>query len=236
VSVTTRVESVPVEGGSMPAHLAVPESGSGPGLVLFQEIFGANRHMRGRARTLAEWGYVTLLPDLFWRVGPGIEIDESDADAMQRAMATMGRFDMEAAVADGVRALTHLRGLPEARDGGVLGYCLGGMIAYLVASAADPAVAVCYYPSGSHERLDAAAGIACPALFHFGAADEYLPHDLPDRMREATAANPAVEIRVHPGAGHAFDNDEAPQFHHAPARARAAEQTREFLRRALPPA
>ena len=235
MAIATRPEAVPVEGGTMGAFLAVPEAGSGPGLVLFPEIFGANRHMRGRAALLAGWGYTTLLVDSHWRSDPGLDIDEHDADAMPRAMDAVGRLDRDRAVEDGVRAVAYLRGLPEARDVGVFGYCLGGMLAYLVAAADAPAVAVCYYPSGSNARLDAAADIECPVLFHFGAADEYLPSDTPDLMRAAASGNQAVEINVHPGANHAFDNDDSP-FHHAEARRAAEEQTREFLHRVFPPA
>jgi carboxymethylenebutenolidase len=204
-------------------------------LVLFPEIFGANRHMRGRATRLAEWGYTTLLVDSHWRSDPGLDIDEHDADAMPRAMAAVGRLDRDHAVEDGVRAVKYLRGLPEARDVGVFGYCLGGMLAYLVAAADAPAVAVCYYPSGSNTRLEAAASIECPVLFHFGGADEYLPSDITDQMRAATSGNPTVEIHVHPGANHAFDNDDSP-FHHAEAREAAEKQTREFLHRVFPTA
>lgn len=234
MTIGTRSELVPVEGGTMGAFLAVPEVGSGPGLVLFPEIFGANRHMRGRAALLAGWGYTTLLVDSHWRSDPGLEIDEHDADAMPRAMAAVGRLDRDRAVEDGRRALAHLRGMPEARDAGVFGYCLGGMLAYLVAATYAPAVAVCYYPSGSNTRLDAAARIECPVLFHFGAVDEYLPSDIADQMRAATSGNPAVEIHVHPGANHAFDNDDF-LLHHAEARETAEGQTREFLGRVFPP-
>ena len=237
MTIATRVEAVPIDGGgaTMSAFLAVPERGSGPGLVLYPEIFGANRHMRGRATQLAEWGYTTLLVDSFWRTHPGHDIDEHDADAMARAAPVLGRLDLDQAVRDGLRALEHLRGLPEARDAGVFGYCLGGMLAYLSAAEGAPAVAVCYYPSGSDQRLDAAARIECPTLFHFGATDEYLPPDIADRMRDATAGNPEVEIHVHPDAGHAFDNDDS-GFHHEAARVAAATQTWEWLHRVFPPA
>lgn len=234
MSADTRRVEIPVDGGRMGGFLAVPESGSGPGLVLFPEIFGANRHMRDRATQLAALGYTTLLVDSFRRNDPGFEVEEHAPDAMPRAMAAMGRFDHEQAVRDGVRAVAYLRGLPEARDAGVYGYCLGGMLAYLVAAEDEPAVAVCYYPSGSDQRLDAAPRITCPAIFHFGDADTYLPGDTAERMGQATSANPAVEVHVHAGAGHAFDNDESP-FHHAAARVDAAARTRGFLARVFPP-
>jgi carboxymethylenebutenolidase len=230
---TSRQERVAVDGGVMPAYLALPDVTPAPGLVLFPEIFGVNAHMRQRADELAGLGYATLLPDVFWRTSPGLEVDETTPDALQVGGAAVAGLDLDLAASDGAAALTHLRGLPEVRDAGVFGYCLGGMLAYLVAAAAEPAAAVCYYPSGSHQRLEAAAGIRCPVLFHFGAVDQYLPTDTPERMREATAANPAVEIHVHPGADHAFDNDRF-TLHHAEAQQRAAAITAEWLRRTLP--
>lgn len=226
-------ERVAADGGAMPAYLALPDATPAPGLVLFPEIFGVNAHMRQRADELAALGYVTLLPDVFWRSSPGLEVDETAPDALRTGGAAAGRLDLGVAASDGAAALAHVRGLPEVHDAGVFGYCLGGMLAYLVAAVADPAAAVCYYPSGSHERLDAAAHIRCPVLFHFGGNDQYLPTDTPERIREATASNPAVEIHIHPGADHAFDNDRF-QLHHPEAQSRAAELSTAFLRRVLP--
>jgi carboxymethylenebutenolidase len=214
------------------AHLALPAAGGGPGLVLLQEIFGVNAYVKDAARRLAELGYVVLAPDLYWRTEPGLELAPTE---MQRAFGAMQKLDRDAAVGDAIATLAALRGMPEVTgDAGVLGFCLGGTLAWQVAAQGDPAVAVCYYGSGIPAALDAASAIACPVLLHFGGADQYLPREQVDAVAAMAAAHDGFECHVHEGAGHAFDNSFAPQFTNPPAAAAAWELTAAFLARELP--
>ena len=130
------------DGKSVGAYLAVPASGRGPGLVLCQEIFGVNDFMRRSAQLLAEEGYVVLVPDLFWRQHPGIQLTDGPAD-MPRAFELYKGFDVDEGIKDIASTLAALRDLPEQEGGaGVLGYCLGGKLAYLAACRTDADVAV----------------------------------------------------------------------------------------------
>jgi len=237
VPIKTGTEEVPTaDGGSMPAFAAIPDGGSGPGLVVVQEIFGVNDYVRDRARRLAGLGYLALAPDLYWRQGPGIEIDEAEEGGLERAFGHMQRLDREQAVADAGAALSHLREMPEAGGrAGVIGWCLGGMVAYQLAARYQPDVAVIYYGSGIDQMTDLAGAISCAALFHFGDSDTYLPPDTADRFRALFAGRGDVEFRLHHGAGHAFDNDRAPMFHHPQAAAESWQQTCDFLARRYPP-
>jgi carboxymethylenebutenolidase len=223
------------DGGSMPAFVARPASGGGPGLVVLQEIFGVTPYMQGRARDLATLGYLAVVPELYWRLGPNIVTDEQTEAGLQEAFGYFGRLDFERAVDDAIATLEHVRALPETSGkAGVLGFCLGGRLAYEVGVRANPDVVVAYYGSGTADRLEDAAQLRAPVIFHFGGADPYLPPDQAQRIEAAFAGHPAAEFHSHPGAGHAFDNFRAPIFYHEGASAAAWPQTVAFLKRRYP--
>ncbi|MEA2299622.1 MAG: carboxymethylenebutenolidase [Solirubrobacteraceae bacterium] len=232
---TTGSERVQTPDGEMGAHLVLPATGSGPGVLLLQEIFGVGPYIKAVADRLGELGYVVLAPDLYWRTEPGLVLDHDQA-GMALAMAAGQRLDRDDAVADAVAALGHLRRLPAvAGRVGVLGFCLGGALAFQVAARGDPDAAVCYYGSGIADALDAAAEITCPVLFHFGAEDPFIPREHADRVAGLAASRADMECHIHDGAGHAFDNHESAMFHHPEAAAAAWALTRDFLDRTLGP-
>ncbi len=234
---TSRTERIRADnGGEFAGHLALPESGSGPGLVVIQEIFGVNDYIKGACERLAKLGYVALAPDLYWRLGPGIAIDEKAPDGLQKAFEHVGRLDFAKAAEDATAALEHLRGLPEVAGGkaGILGFCLGGGISYMVAALSDPVTCVSYYGSAVPDALGLAGQVRCPILFHFGGADDYIPAEKQQAVREAFAQHPGTEFHVHEGAGHAFDNHNSAMFHHERAAREAWAETADFLKRTLP--
>ena len=216
----------------MGGHLALPEGGEGPGVLVLMEIYGVGSYIRRATERLAELGYVALAPDLYRRLEPGLELPHDD-DGLERALATVQKLDQAGAVEDSVLALDTLRGLPQVdgRPVGVLGFCLGGRLAYEVATVADPAAAVCYYGSGIADALDRADRITCPVLFHFGAEDAYIPREDAQRVCEYAATREDWMCEIQPDGGHAFDNHEAPMFSRPEAAARAWELTRRFLAR-----
>ena len=135
--------------GSFKGYVAVPAAGKGPGIVLCQEIFGVNASMRAVADYYAEEGYVVVAPDLFWRQVPGIELGYTEAD-YKFAFELYKGFNEDKGTEDVGAALAALRALPEfAGKVGVLGFCLGGKLAYLAACRLkDVACAVAYYGVG----------------------------------------------------------------------------------------
>jgi carboxymethylenebutenolidase len=234
---TTRTQTVTTaDGREMSAHVAVPDAGAGPGMLVLQEIFGVNDYVRDACDRLARLGYVALAPDLFHRLEPGLEFAHDDA-GLEQAFANIGRFDFPQAVADSANALAALRALPEV-DGraGAFGFCLGGTLAYAVAAAADPDTAVAYYGSGIFGALEQAGAIDCPVLFHFGGQDQFIPREQVDAVVAAAGERPGFEANVEEDAGHAFDNHDAPRFHQPEAAARAWQVTEDFLGRTLAPA
>ena len=182
------------DGQSFGAYLAVPAAGHGPGLVLCQEIFGINDFMRRTAQALAEEGYVVLAPDLFWRQQPGIQLTDGPAD-MPRAFELYQRFDVDLGIKDIASTLAALRALPEQQGGaGVLGYCLGGKLAYLAACRTDADVAIGYYGVGIEDSLDEAVNLRGRLVLHIAEQDGFCPPPARQRILEALGGKPGVEL------------------------------------------
>ena len=200
--------------GAFTAYLSLPASGSGPGLVLAQEIFGVNRTMRELADYYAEEGYVVLVPDLFWRQEPGVQLGDSPDD-WQRAFALYQGFDVDAGVADLQTAISALRQRPEVagRGVGVVGYCLGGKLAYLAACRTDCDVAVGYYGVGIEAALDEADRIRRPLALHIAELDRFCPPEAQTAIRARLAGRSGIELYTYPGVDHAFARQGGEHFH-----------------------
>jgi carboxymethylenebutenolidase len=230
---TTRTERVTVEAGQFDLHLWLPESGSGPGLLLIQEIFGVGPYIRAVAERLAAAGYVVGAPDVFWRIAPGWAAGH-DQEGLESSIGLMPKFDFPAAVGDCVAALDRLASLPETTGTpGVLGFCLGGTLAFAVAANAEPSVCVSYYGSGVPDMVGLLDQVSCPTLFHFGSQDGYIPNEKVEALNAALSgrANFALNVEI---ATHAFDNHEAPMFYVENAAKAAWTKTMAFLGRHLP--
>jgi carboxymethylenebutenolidase len=192
------------DGGSFRAYLATPEKGSGPGIVLLQEIFGINAYIRSVADDYAEEGYVVLAPDLFWRIEPGIELGFSEDDR-KKAFACLEKFDVDKSVEDIGATVAALRALPECKGKiGALGFCLGGRLAYLSAARLGVDCAVSYYGVGIEKALNEAAKIKCPMVLHVAENDKWTPPEVVNAIKGTFEGRSEVEIYVYPGVDHAF--------------------------------
>jgi carboxymethylenebutenolidase len=209
-------------------YLALPPAGRGPGLVLFQEIFGVNQHIRAVAEQYALDGFVVLAPDVFWRQAPRVDLGYEGEDR-QRALTLMQGYGGADALADMRVAVATLRARPEvtASKVGAFGYCMGGRLAYLAAATAGVDAAVAFYGGGIHAQLEHAAAVACPIQFHFAERDDHIPPAAVDSVRQAFAGK-AAEVHVYPGAMHGF-NCWARASYHAGAAALAHGRTLSFL-------
>jgi len=225
---------VAADGGRSRAYLAAPEAGSGPGLVLIQEIFGVNAHMREVADLYAAEGYVVLCPDLFWRIEPGIELGQSEAD-WQQAFALYQKFDVARGVQDITATVNALRGLkPCTGRVGALGFCLGGKLAYLAAAQSGVDCAICYYGVGIEQSLDLAGKIKCPVVMHFAEKDQYVPAAAVAQVKEAFADRPEIEIYIYPGVDHGF-NRKTGAHYDKPAAMMAHSRSIALLRKVMGP-
>ena len=209
-------------------YLARPPAGSGPGLVLFQEIFGVNPHIRSVAEQYALDGFVVLAPDMFWRQAPRVELGY-EGEERQRAVALMGQQQPQDIAADIAASVAALRGRAETagRKTGAIGYCMGGRMAYTAAALAGVDAAVAYYGGGIHKQLELAPRIACPIQFHYAGHDDHIPPEAVQSVREAMAGQPA-EVHVYPGSMHGF-NCWARASYHAPSAALAHGRSLAFL-------
>jgi carboxymethylenebutenolidase len=229
-----RVEKVSTPDGDFDLTVWLPEGGRGPGILLIQEIYGVSAYIRAVAEDLAALGYVVAAPDLFWRLEPGYQAAH-DEEGLNRSLAMSARFDVTQGVADAQKAFEHLATLPEAEGGlGILGFCLGGSIAYFLAARTQSDAVVSFYGSDVPGQTAVLAEISAPIQFHFGGSDPFIPRDQVARVEEAVRASDNAEIHVEEEAAHAFHNRKAPMFHQPGPAARAWQRTEEFLARHLP--
>lgn len=199
--------------GSFRAYVSRPAQGSGPGLVLLQEIFGINPYMRAMADHYAEEGYVAVVPDLFWRMEPGVDLGYS-GEEFQKAFGFYQRFDKDAALKDIQATITAVRGMEGVKGKvGTIGYCLGGLLAYLAATRTDTDVSVGYYAVGVEHFLAEAGKVSCPLVLHFAGADKFCPPEARAQIMAALKDNPQVRMYVYEGQDHAFATPGRDHFH-----------------------
>ena len=222
------------DGGAFKAYLSTPPLGEGPGLIVVQEIFGVNEHIRAVADDYARQGYVVLAPDLFWRAEPGVELGY-DAEGMQRGVALRARIPMELTVSDleATAAVLRQRSDVAGRIGAV-GYCYGGRLVFALAATGAIDAGVCYYGAGIGALLDRASAIKVPLQFHFGGLDQSIPHIEVEQIRDAFTRRSDVEIFVYDDADHGFNCDQRGSYHR-PSAELARSRALEFLRDTIGP-
>jgi carboxymethylenebutenolidase len=219
-SVTLRA----ADGHSFSAYVARPATEPIAGLVVVQEIFGVNAHIRSVADGWARDGFLAVAPALFDRIQPGIELGYDPA-GMQTAMSLFPKFDVDKSILDVAAAIVHAEGATGKRVG-VIGYCLGGTIAWLSATRLHPAAAVGYY--GGRIGNYAGEKPSCPVMLHFGREDTHIPAA---EVEKVHSAHPEVEIFWY-DAGHAFNCDPRPSYN-AAAATEARQRSLEFFKRNL---
>jgi carboxymethylenebutenolidase len=220
--------------GSFHGYLALPASGTGPGLVLAQEIFGVNKTMRDVADYYAEEGYVVLVPDLFWRQQPNVELGYSEAD-WKSAFGFYQGFDEAKGMEDMQAAVSALRGRAEVTGGvGVLGFCLGGKLAYLAACRTDADVAIGYYGVGIDAALGEADKIRKPLVLHIAESDKFSSPEARAKIVQHLQGRPNVTLYVYPGVDHAFARVGGDHYHR-PSALMAHERSISALKGAIGP-
>jgi carboxymethylenebutenolidase len=195
----------PDSSATFTGYLALPASGNGPGVVIGQEIFGVNANMRAVADFYAEEGYVALVPDLFWRLQPGIELGYTEAD-FATAIDLFQRMDVDLAVQDIDASLNTLRALPEVEGEGLgyVGFCMGGKLAWLTATRTQAACSVGYYGMGIEHLLDEADNLKGRFVLHMAENDGYCDADARAQITARLAGNDKAELYLYPGVDHAF--------------------------------
>jgi carboxymethylenebutenolidase len=227
-TVTSRWIDIPADSDSFQGYLALPKTGKGPGVIILQEIFGVNAHIRSVADQYAADGYVALAPDVFWRTQSRVELGYEGADR-EKAMELLQKTDLAKAVADVGAAASALRALPEVSGQvAAIGYCFGGRLAYLAAAEGTVDLGVAYYGGGIQNQLDRADSIKVPMQFHYGELDAHIPVSAVGEVRERFAGRNDAEVHVYPNADHGFNCGERASYN-AHASALAHGRTLTFL-------
>jgi carboxymethylenebutenolidase len=212
----------------MDVHVWMPDAEPHAAILVIQEIFGVGPYIRAVAERLADAGYLVGAPDVFWRFAPNWESDHT-AEGVGASMEKVQQLDFPEAVGDCITALNHLQAQPGiSATPGVMGFCLGGTLAWAVAVNAEPSCCVSYYGSGVPSMIGMIDQVTCPTLFHFGNNDAYIPNEGVDQVGAALAGRPGFILNVE-NAGHAFDNHESEMFFDEPAAKAAWAKTMSFL-------
>jgi carboxymethylenebutenolidase len=211
--------------GDMPAYVATPDGDARGGIVVVQEAFGVTTHIQSVCRRLADARYTAIAPALFHRVGSPV-LDYGDFEAVRPAMMSLTaggiEVDLDAAFAD-----LKGRGFDATRVG-IVGFCMGGTVAFLSATRLNGlAAAVCYY--GGRIAHFADEKPRCPTQMHFGEKDQGIPMTDVEIIKHQ---RPDCEVHVYADAGHGFHCDERASYH-APSAALAWERTQAFLKKHL---
>lgn len=218
------------DGSSFTAYVAQPGAARAPAIIVIQEIFGVNAELRRKCDALAQEGFLAVAPDLFWRLEPGVQLtDKTDAE-WKKALDLMNKFDIDKGV-DDLRATLHtFRGHAYCTGKvGVLGYCLGGKLAYLMATRSGTDCAVSYYGVGIDLLLEEAVSIRKPLMLHIAGEDEYVPPPAQRAIHQGLDKNPLVTLHDYLGAKHAFSRGNGVNFDKQAAQA-ADSRTLAFLR------
>jgi carboxymethylenebutenolidase len=209
-------------------YLALPKRGTGPAVLIFQEIFGVNGHIRAVADQYAAAGYVALAPDVFWRNAPRVELTYEGADR-DRGIELMKKTDVELTVVDIATAAATLRARSEVSGKlAAIGYCFGGRLAYLAAAAGSVDAAVSYYGGGIQNALEHADKVTQPILFHYAGQDHAIPQEAVAQVKQAFAGHANAAFFDYPHAEHGFNCADRASYNQQ-ASALAYGRTLEFL-------
>ncbi|MDI1364129.1 MAG: dienelactone hydrolase family protein [bacterium] len=191
--------------GAFSAYVARPQATPAPAIVVIQEIFGVNKVMRDICDGLAAQRYIAICPDLFWRIEPGIDITDQSEAEWKRAFELFNAFDVDAGVGDIAATIAAARALPGVSGKvGAVGYCLGGLLAFLTATRTDADACVSYYGVGLEKHVGEADKLARPLLMHIGEKDQFVPPEARQVILAALKDHPQIEIHTYAGRDHAF--------------------------------
>ncbi|MCG2633306.1 MAG: dienelactone hydrolase family protein [Gammaproteobacteria bacterium] len=194
---------IPLADGAIGCYLVEPEHATA-GVVVVQEIFGVNRHIRLIAERLAAAGYAVLAPDIFHRLEGGVQLDYDEA-GFDRGFELLRGLDRQQAVNDINGCLEFLRQRTGGKAG-LIGFCLGGQLAFLNAARSSPDAVVAYYPGGVGNFAGQCDTVSCPIQFHFADRDDFVPADHVQKIRDASTELKQCEIYTY-DAEHGFNCD-----------------------------
>lgn len=224
---------IPISNGErMAANLALPSQRPAPGLVLLPEVFNVNDHIRTVADEYAADGFVVVAPDLYWRQEPRTYLSY-DEEGLQKARQLWAKLDVEQFAIDVGDIVSALRARPDCNGKiGLVGYCIGGSIAYLASAKHPIDAAVSYYGIQIDQHLDQADHLRCPVMFHFAKNDAHIPLATVTPVADRAARSDRMTVQIYDGAGHGFNRRGYPPYHEPSARL-ARERTLAHLKASM---
>ncbi|MBY0562679.1 MAG: dienelactone hydrolase family protein [Hyphomonadaceae bacterium] len=214
--------------GAFRAYVARPNGTPAAAVVAIQEIFGVNAVMRHKADWLAREGFLAIAPDLFWRIQPGIDITDQTEAEWAQAFDYFKRFDVDAGVRDIQATIAHARGMGVGKAGAV-GYCLGGLLAYLTAARTDADASVGYYGVNIPAFLGEAGAIKKPLMLHIAGKDGFVDEKAQAAMRAGLGGHARITLHTYADQDHAFTREGGKHYDAAAAKI-ADERTIAFFK------
>lgn len=196
---------VPLRDGVMGAYLAVPEGAVRGAVIAIMEIWGVNDTMRAHAHEFAEAGFICLVPDLFWRQEPGVELSDANPTDGQKAFDLYYEFDYDLGVRDMEDTAAFLKSMSRC-NGKVasVGYCLGGKLCYLMCCRTNIDCAVAYYGTYIEHNIREVKNLHRPFMLHMAMRDRWVQAEVNSMLERRLGPNPLVTIHKYPDADHAF--------------------------------
>ena len=219
--------------GTFRAYIARPVKLPAPAVVVLQELFGVNADIRSTCDEHATQGFIAVAPDLFWRQEPGVDLGvRSEAD-WQHGLRLYGAYNRDAGAKDIRQTIRAAAALPELTGKvAVQGYCLGALMAFIVAARYEVDAAVAYHGGDTEKYLGEVGGLRAPLLMHLGEEDEFISKPAQAEIKAALVGNPNATVYSYPGQRHAFLRHNGLHYN-ADAAALANGRTSEFLNRHL---
>ncbi len=190
--------------GSIPLYVVKPAGTPRGAVIVIQEIFGINPGIKQKADDWAAQGYLAVAPDVFWRQEPGLEFNPDVPEEFQKAVGYMMKHDFDLGIQD-VEAVIHwIRREQGVAKVGLVGFCMGGKIAYMAAARTDLDASVGYYGVGIDQMLNESHAIAKPLLLHVPTADGFVPAAAQKAMHDGLDGNAHVTLYDYEGLDHGF--------------------------------
>jgi carboxymethylenebutenolidase len=220
---------IAVDGSQVDAYMATPPRTPAPAVVVLQEIFGINNDIKLTSDELASAGFVAVAPDLFWRKERGVNLNSWSDDDWKKGFSLYGAYDRDLGVRDIAAIVQAARHLPGTTGKvAVMGFCLGGLMSYLMAARQEVDAAVAYHGGDTEKYLNEAHAIRAPLLMHLGEEDEFINRAAQQQIKAALSDLPNATVYSYPGQYHAFARHTGTHYNAAAARL-ANSRTRSFL-------
>ncbi len=188
----------------VPAYIARPASTPKAAIIVIPEIFGVNPGIRQKCDSWANDGYLAMAPDIFWRFAPGVELDPDVPEQLQEAFGYFGQYDPDLGIQDIEAAIHHIRRSEGVSKVGLVGYCLGGRLAYMAAARTDIDASVGYYGVMIDQMLGESHAIANPLMLHIPTADHFVGPEAQAAIHAGLDSHPKVTLHDYEGLDHGF--------------------------------